>query len=238
MKTISTFFASLLLSTSIFATDVRSSASLTVRSATRSDIVVIVDDRRYDLGTNSIMISDLDACEHQVTVYQEKTNSFINRYGETYNMVFNSSVDLKPRTNLQIAIDECGSITMNETRSRKQMIGDTWDGENYFKNSIPISTGNYLNAISNIEFSRVIWAIGKESSEANRMESAKQIINTNYLTVEQVKQLMQLFCTDDNKLEIAKLAYDKTVDQGDYFALNSIFKFDNSRNELAHCIGR
>jgi len=238
MKTISTLFASLLLSTSMFATDIRSSASLTVRSETKSDIVVIVDDRRYDLGTNSIMISDLDACEHQVTVYQEKTNSFINRFGETYNMVFNSSVDLKPRTNLEIAVDECGSITMSETKSRRQMFGDTWDGENYFKNSVPINTGIYSNAISNIEFSRVIWAIGKESSEVNRMKSAEQIINTNYLTVEQVKQLMQLFCTDDNRLEIAKLAYDKTVDQGDYFALNSMFKFDNSRNELARCIGR
>jgi hypothetical protein len=238
MKTISTLFASLLLSTSMFATDVRSSASLTVKSETRSDIVVIVDDKRYDLGTSAVMIDGLDACEHQVTVYQEKTNSFINRFGEAYDMVFNSSVDLKPRTNLQITLDECGSITMSETRSRKPMIGDTWNGENYFKNNTPINSGIYPNAISNIEFSRVLWAIGKESSETNRMKSADQIISTNYLTVDQVKQLMQLFCTDDNKLEIAKLAYDKTVDQGDYYALNSVFKFDNSRDELARCIGR
>lgn len=238
MKTISTLFASLLLSTSMFATDVRSSASLTVKSEMKSDIVVIVDDKRYDLGTSAVMISDLDACKHQVTVYQEKTNSFINRFGETYDMVFNSSVDLKPRTNLQITLDECGTISMIETRSRKPMIGDTWNGENYFKNNTPINPGIYPNAISNIEFSRVLWAIGKESSEANRMRSASQIINTNYLTVDQVKQLMQLFCTDENKLEIAKLAYDKTVDQGDYFALNSVFKFDNSRDELARCISR
>jgi hypothetical protein len=238
MKTISTLFASLLLSTSMFAADVTSTASITVRSETKSDIVVIVDDKRYDLGTSAVMISDLDACEHQVTVYQEKTNSFINRFGETYDMVFNSSVDLKPRTNLQITVDECGSIEMSETKSKRPMIGDTWNGENYFKNNTPINSGIYSNAINNSEFSRVLWAIGKESSEANRMESAEQIIHTNYLTVDQVKHLMQLFCTDDSKLEIAKLAYDKTVDQGDYFALNSVFKFDNSRDELARCISR
>jgi hypothetical protein len=238
MKTISTLFASLLLSTSMFATDVRSSASLTVKSATKSDIVVLVDDKRYDLGTNAVMISDLDACEHQVTVYQEKANSFINRFGETYDVVFNSSIEFKSRANVRINIDECGSVTMTETRSARPMIGDTWNGENYFKDNAPITTGIYSNAISNSEFSRVLWAIGKETSEANRMKSAEQIINTNYLTVDQVKQLMQLFCTEDNKLEIAKLAYDKTVDRGNYFALNSVFKFDNSRDELARCISR
>ena len=49
------------------------------------------------------------------------------------------------------------------------------------------------------------------------MKSAEQIIHTNYLTVGQVKQLIALFNSEDNKLELAKLAYDKTVDQSDYY---------------------
>jgi len=237
MKTISTLFASLILSTSIFAAAGRPTATLTVKSATRADIVVVVDDKRYDLGTNAIMISDLDPCEHDVIVYQEQTSSPVNYFQKTFDKVFCSSVELKPRTNLVIAIDECGAITMNEIASRRPVFGDSWDGKNYFHDNNSINSA-YSNAISNYDFSRVLWAISKESSETNRMRSAEQIIHTNYFTVYQVKQLMELFCSDESKLDIAKLAYDKTVDRYDYYALNDVFKSENSRDELSRCINR
>ena len=50
MKTISTLLVSLIFTTSIFASDFRSSATLTVLSANKADIVVVVDGKRYDLG--------------------------------------------------------------------------------------------------------------------------------------------------------------------------------------------
>jgi hypothetical protein len=68
------------------------------------------------------------------------------------------------------------------------------------------------------------------------MISAEQIIRTNYLTVDQVKKMMQLFCSENNKLEIVKLAYDKTVDQSDYYSVNDVFKSNDSKDELARCI--
>src|SRR5437773_4403925 len=133
MKTISTLFASLILSSSIFAANGRPTSTLTVKSATKADIVVVVDDKRYDLGTNAIMISDLDPCDHDVAVYLERGNNGVNCFEKTFDKVFSSSVQLKPRTNLEIAIDDCGSITMNETTSRRPVFGDTWNGENYFR---------------------------------------------------------------------------------------------------------
>jgi hypothetical protein len=235
MKTISTLLTSFFFTTSIFASGIRSTATLTVKSENKADIVVVVDDKRYDLGSNSIMISDLEACNHEVTVYQEKCNSAINCFEKKYDVIFNSSVELKPRTNLKIAIDECGSVTMNEIRSKTPEFGDTWKSGNYYDNSFENGSAG-SKAISNYDFSRVLWAISKEAFETNRMISAEQIIHTNYLTVDQVKKLMQLFCSEDNKLEIAKLAYDKTVDQSDYYAVNDVFKSNNSKDELARCI--
>ena len=93
MKTISTLLTSFFFTTSIFASGVRSTATLTVKSENKADIVVVVDDKRYDLGSNSIMISDLEACNHEVTVYQEKYNSTINCFEKTYDVIFNSSVE-------------------------------------------------------------------------------------------------------------------------------------------------
>ncbi|HEY1869524.1 MAG TPA: DUF4476 domain-containing protein, partial [Chitinophagaceae bacterium] len=93
-------------------------------------------------------------------------------------------------------------------------------------------------AIRENDLDRVLWAISKESSEANRMESASQVIKTNYFTAEQVKQLMNLFCTEQNKLEIAKLAYDRTVDQSNYYTISNTLKFNTSKDELARCISK
>ncbi len=236
MKTISTLFASLIFTTSIFASDFRS-ASLTVKSETKGSIVVVVDDKRFDVASASIMIGDLDACEHDVTVYQSKYNSSTGCFEKTGDVLFDSRVSLKPATNLKISIDECGAVTMSESKSRKRRLADTWNGENYNDND-PANSGSHSPAISSYDFSRVMWAIGKEVSEANRLKSAEQIIHANYLTVDQVKQLAELFCSEGSKLEIAKLAYDKTVDQSDYYAINDIFKSNDSRNELARCITR
>lgn len=236
MKTISTLLVSLIFATSIFASDFRSSATLTVLSSNKADIVVVVDGIRYDLGTHSVMISDLDACDHEVTVYQEKAINPVNSFEKTYDVIFNSPVELKPKTNLKIAIDECGIVTMNETKSVTPKFGDSWRGENYYEENSVVNGNMYSNAMSNNDFNRVLWAISKESLETNRMESVKQVIHTSYLTVGQVKQLLQLFNSEENRLELAKIAYEKTVDQSNYYTLNNVFKFDNSKDELARCI--
>ncbi len=235
MKTISTLLTSFLLTSSVFAAGFKPSGTLTIKSTERSAIVAIVDDKRYDFGSNSIMIDGLDACEHEVTVYQEKFNGPVYCFGKTYDVLFKSSVVMKPKTSLQIAIDDDGIITMNEWKVRTPKIGDTWKSGDYVDNDYGVQNVS-SKAISNNEFNRVLWAINKETSEWNKMKSAEQIIHTNYVTVGQLKQLLELFNIENNKLELAKLAYDKTVDQSDYYAINDVFNYNDSKDELSRCI--
>jgi hypothetical protein len=232
MKTISTLLASFLLTTSIFAAGLRPSASLTVKSADRSPIVVIVDGKCFDIGSNAIMISNLEPTYHDVKVYQQTFNGSVELCGKDCDVLFNSSVLLKPRTSLLIAVDDCGAITMNETRMRTGGIGDTWQPGNYnfhFKTDNP-------KVISNNEFDRVLWAINKEGIETNKMRSAEQIINSNYFTTAQLKQLLRVFNFESNKVQLAKLGYDKVVDQSNYYTLSDLFSFNSSKDELTRCM--
>lgn len=234
MKTISTLFISFLFTGTGFAADFRPSASLTVKSADKAPIVVIVDGKCFDIGSNSIMISNLEPTYHDVKVYQQTFNGNVELCGKDCDVLFNSSVLLKPRTSLLIAVDDCGAITMNETRTRTPMIGDTWQPRRY---DHPFNTGNiYTKAISNNEFDRVLWAINKENFETNKMRSAEQVINSNYFTTAQLKQLIRMFDFESNKLQLAKLGYDKVVDQSNYYNLSDLFSFNSSRDELARCI--
>ena len=90
--------------------------------------------------------------------------------------------------------------------------------------------------MNDFEFNRVLGSIGKEWFETNKEKSAIQIIHTNYFTACQVKQMLQLFSFDNNKLDLAKQAYSKTVDQKNYFMINDVFSFNSSKDELARYI--
>ncbi len=236
MKTISTLLTSFLLTTSAFAAGYRPTASLTVKSADRSPIVVFVDGKCFDIGSNSIMITGLEPTYHEVKVYQQTFNGSVELCGKDCDVLFNSSVLLKPRTSLQLAIDDCGAVTMNESRISNPRIGDNWQlgqFDHYFD-----ANDVGAKAISNNDFDRVLWAINKESFETNKMRSAEQIIGSNYFTTGQLRQLLGLFNFETNKLQLAKLGYDKVVDQSNYYTLSDLFSFNSSRDELARCIRR
>ena len=233
MKTISTLLISFLLTTSAFSADFRPTATLMIKSAERSPIVVIVDGKCFDIGSNSIMISGLEPTYHNVKVYHQSFQGSVGSFGYDRDVLFNGPVLLKPRTNLTIAVDECGAITMNETTRRRREFGDTWNsGRNYY----PFSNGTYSRAMNDFEFDRVLWAISKENFETNRMRSAEQVISSNYFTTAQLKQLLRLFNFESNKLQLAKFGYDKVVDQSNYYSLSDLFSFNSSRDELARCI--
>jgi hypothetical protein len=96
--------------------------------------------------------------------------------------------------------------------------------------------GNLGRVMSDNEFNRVLDNISRERGENNMMKSATQIISTNSFTSEQVKEMLQLFSFENNKLDLAKLAYDKTVDQRNFYVVNDVFSYGNSKDELARYI--
>ena len=98
------------------------------------------------------------------------------------------------------------------------------------------NSNGYKSAMNDFDFNRVLSSIEKEWFENNKSKSASQIINTNYFTTSQVKQILQLFTFESNRLDLAKQAYIKTIDQKNYFAINDVFSFSSSKEELARYI--
>ena len=69
------------------------------------------------------------------------------------------------------------------------------------------------------------------------MKSAQYIISNNFLTSMQVKQMIHIFTFENNKLDLAKQAYSKTVDQRNFLStVDDEFSFSSSRDELARFI--
>jgi hypothetical protein len=86
--------------------------------------------------------------------------------------------------------------------------------------------------MSDANFNQAKETLRKEWFENTRVSTAKQIIDRNYFTSRQVKDLMLLFTFENNRLDIAKYAYSKTVDKGNYFIVNDAFTYSNNKEEL------
>lgn len=286
MKKFFTLFTSLILTVVLLAAD-RPKSMLTIKSADQSDIRVVIDGRRFEPNDNYMRIRNMRPGYHSIKVYRERNLGIFTIFGQRYDMVFNSSIAIKPNTRIMISIDRFGRPQVLENRMGRRdfdfndralghdhdfdfdggrSYGDygdrdrNWndrdsrwgdrddrnggygnnggygDDRGYGDNRGYGNRNNSGRTLSDDEFDGVLNNISRERSENNMMKSATQIINTNYFSSEQVKEMLQLFSFENNKLELAKLAYDKTVDQRNYFVVNDVFSYGSSKEELTRYI--
>ena len=86
-------------------------------------------------------------------------------------------------------------------------------------------------------FMQVKSSIQSKSFDDSKLTIAKQVLASNCMLSNQVKELMMLFSFEDSKLDFAKFAYGRTYDIGNFYLLNDAFDFESSIDELNQYIG-
>jgi len=82
------------------------------------------------------------------------------------------------------------------------------------------------------DFEQAKQSIASKSFDDSRLTIAKQIISSNCMLCSQIKELMKLMSFEENKLELAKFAWNHNLDKGNYYTLNDAFTFESSIDEL------
>jgi hypothetical protein len=85
-------------------------------------------------------------------------------------------------------------------------------------------------------FQYTIQSIASRNYESSKLVMVRQVIETNCLNTQQVFQLMKQMSFESSRLELAKMAYGKTVDRNMYHLVNQAFESENSILELAEFI--
>lgn len=88
------------------------------------------------------------------------------------------------------------------------------------------------------DFNAAKKSISEKSFSDSKMTLAKQIAQNNCLSAQQIKEITTLFDFEDNRIEFAKVAYDKCSDKGNYFKVNEAFEFEASIEELQEYISK
>jgi len=227
MKKFFTLFFSSLFSLSLLAFD---GSRLSISTVGNSTVLrVEIDGRDFRMKDNSLTLGYLPEGVHKVVITREKSRKDFRKMRK---VIYSSYITLRRGFHLDITVNRFGKVMMDEQRIDRR---DDWynDEDDYYDSDNGGWSNGYKNVISAREFTTVKDQIRKEWFENNRLLSAKVIIDKNNFTTQQVKELMYLFTFESNRLEIAKYAYCKTVDQRNYFQVNDALTFSNSKEELA-----
>lgn len=247
MKQIFTLLLSVITTVSLYAYP--NFSRMSISSSSGAKLRVMVDNNRYNANDNSVLINNLQQGYHTVKVYRRMRgyrdgNSFGNN--NNYQLVYSGTVYVKPLYHVDITINRFGKAFVDEQPisrySNGDDDGDDWGDDNWnnnnpndnnWNNNNGYNYGREMNAQS---FSTFKQTLEKESFENTKLVIAKQVINNNYFSTAQVKELLALFTFENNKLDIAKYAYRNTLDKGNYFSVADCFTFSNNKDELMRYI--
>lgn len=242
MKTIFTLLTSLFMSISVFAADAKPKSMLSVRSAGNEDIRVVLDGKRFEPNDNALIIQNLESGSHSIKVYRQRSTGYYTILGKRYELLYNTTINIRNKTHVLISIDRNGRTTMQESSLRNGRGNNDWyDGRDYNYDRDgqwgDYDTNNgYARAMDSREFSRVLQSMEREWRESNKIKSATQIAKANNLSTSQVVQLVQLFNMEEYKLELAKVAYANTIDKQNYSRVSDLLSFSSSKTELSRFI--
>ena len=229
MKKTFTLLAAMTLSVVLYAFP--NESRLSISATGNADIRVMVDGSNYRSNYNTVMINNLKSGYHSVKVYRYK-NGRGDKPGagyqnNRYELIYSSNIYVKPQYHLDIFINRFGKAFIDEQfiSGRYTEETDDWSYDN--------ETGHQgNNTMSAGSFEQLKKTLSNESFDNTRLIIARQVITDNYFTVAQVKEMVGLFSFDNSKLNLAKAAYKKTIDKGNYFMINDAFSFSSSKDEL------
>lgn len=262
MKKIFTLLATALVTLTSFAD--RRDGMMTITQIGRNDVVVEVDGRRFN--DREILIRDLEPGRHSVAIYTfDRQNGWKGIFGKQVRKeyLFNSAMIVKPRQHIDIVINRFGKVVVdyNGAYDNRYDKDDHWgrgwghdrdrdgnrDRDEDYNNDKRYGYGNddrqdnrYDNrtAMDMRSFDMLKDALRRENFENSRLAIAKQSVERNAFTALQVKELVNLFAFENNKLELAKAAYANTIDKKNYFVIYDAFSFSRSKEELAEYVRR
>ncbi len=92
-----------------------------------------------------------------------------------------------------------------------------------------------ISKTNNQELPKVIKENAFEDDKIITLKNYLKTANRKYYTTE-IAEVVKQFNFEENKLEVAKICYPYTIDKSNYYTLNSLFNFNDSKKELSKFI--
>ena len=228
MKTVLTLLLAT-VATTAFAYD---EGRITITLASNKAYTIFINGRQHFATDNQLVIDNIRPGTHSIKIYQSGRSSRNSHRNERHprsdrfeELVYSTNVYLKPSYHVDIMINRFGKALVDEQllNNRSRWEDDDWRNDN---------NNRYNRAMPEYDFNQLKLAIRNAWFASDKLRLARSAFERNYFETIQVKQVLQLFASDSEKLELAKAVFRNTLDQGNYFQLYEVFSFQSSKDEL------
>lgn len=214
----------------------------------------------YDYSNNTIYLSNLQYGQHSIEVYRMKKNGKKSNlvYSSSFNSSPQYDLNINIDNNGRVQMSQTrsndyrrngrgnnngGYDNNNRWGKHKDRDRDDDDDRDYRGNG-GYSNGDYNHggynngggnnnrynqAMGDYDFNQLVQKI--RNQWIGKMSTAKDGVNNNYLNTYQVRQILQIFSSENDRLELAKLSYRNVIDQQNFRQLYDLFSYQ-SQTEL------
>lgn len=164
----------------------------------------------------------------------------LSAQSEGFNM--NMSIDADgEQMNMNISIDGDGEqmnmdVQMDGMQMDQDVDMDTWDAPATAPHVAPPPPPTSPEPMDDMDFARYLNAIKAKDFEDSKLATAKAPLRGQYLTAEQVAEVMRAFDFEATRVEFAILAHPRCVDPSNYYLTYGAFDFELSIEELEEAI--
>lgn len=214
---------------------------LNIRLNDDAPFKVFIDGKPYSKRVTRARISDLSATRHYMQVYR------VGNYGgyETMDNAFRGHILIQPGSESFVTvIPEENRLQFDRVVA---LCNPAWG--NYQNRPdvcfYPKPGRNNSSAcdviqlqpvgpqpIDPVSFGQLRNTIAAATFENTKLTILKQALVNHYFSSSQVRELMCLFTFESYKLDVAKLAYPRTLDPQNYYLVNNEFTFSSSVDDL------
>lgn len=203
------------------------------------NFTVTIDNTALGSG-NYAEFDNLSAGEHALKV--NRVNSDPNTQGD---VVFDGKIKISSGSDLYAVIDEYNTFVVYKKKKYGynrliplgefvQKCGD--DNTKKEKDQYSSTDECRYKVMKKDDFSDLKKSVNNRNFESSNSAIIKTAIDNNYLTSDQVRELLGYFTFEDTKLDIAKYSYKKVCDTKNFFKVYDAFDFDSSITELKNYI--
>ena len=237
MKTLFTLLLATIFSSAAFAYE---GGKLTISIAGNRNFQVYVDGRAYQDQDNTYTLNNLRPGNHTIAVYRtgrnyhdgqgRNNNRNNNRHNNRGELVYSSTVLVRSSYHVDVMINRFGKAMVDErviAGNGNWDDNDDWNNGGYGNGRDDYGQGGYNNgynqAMSESAFNQVLYEI--RNSWIGKLGKAKDAIQRNYFTTIQIRQMIQVFTSESDRLELAKHSYRKIVDRQHFRQLYDQFSY-------------
>lgn len=200
--------------------NVHTETSLSISLYDGSTFGVEFDDDNYTKQFEELVLEGITGGKHYMKIWASGSNK----------PTFAGYVNITEGYTTRAVIDENRTFYVYQKYKYRKDRKTEWENHNG-------ELGNYheetnYNVISERDFTDLTNMVKASPYDGTRVELLKFGIDRSFFTTEMVNSMLKMLTFENYKLEIAKYAYQNTVDKRNYLKLFENFKFDSYIKEL------